>query len=114
MRLTLVIVFVSVFGWTWGASIIAPQKVPAPTYGGGAQQTYYKPKGLHQYAHVKHPGVFEWGYNRGMPQAHIRSQVFDQAGHIFSSAVSIQHYNMLIGMYAQKFRCKKHIIIYNF
>ena len=49
---------------------------------------YYIPtSGLHQYTHVKYPQVFEWGYRRGDPLTHVRSQVFNQQGSSFNSAV---------------------------
>lgn len=76
------------------ASILAPKKVPAPIVvappKNKRQQNgeYYIPtSGLHQYTHVKYPQVFEWGYRRGDPLTHVRSQVFNQQGSSFNSAV---------------------------
>ena len=35
----------------------------------------------YQYAHVQYPGVFEWGYNRGNPHHHTRTQFLKQKHH---------------------------------
>ena len=35
----------------------------------------------YQYTHVKNPGVYEWGYNRGNHAGHSRSQVLKAAHH---------------------------------
>ena len=35
----------------------------------------------YQYVHVQHPGIFEWGYNRGNHEGHSRSQVLKQKHH---------------------------------
>ena len=35
----------------------------------------------YQYVHVQHPGIFEWGYNRGNHEGHTRSQVLKQKHH---------------------------------
>ena len=74
-------------------NLLKPQKIAPPAYRPSEHpiKPTYKGKtpNLHQYANVEYPDVFEWGYKRGKPGSHIRSQVFNQKGSTFKSAVSL-------------------------
>jgi len=73
--------------------ILRPLKAVAPAYRPSEPEpikpTYNgKTPSLHQYANVEYPDVFEWGYKRGKPGAHVRGQVFNQKGSTFKSALN--------------------------
>ena len=76
------------------SSIIRPSRIkpPASVYNPipldySAPQQNYKVDSIHQYANVEAPGVFEWGYRKGVPKQHTRGQMFKQKGSTFKSVV---------------------------
>lgn len=94
-----IITFFVLFLVSWllceGASVVAPLVVDPPETKTRPEREngVYGLNQLHQYSNVKYPGVFEWGYRRGNPLNHIRSQIFNQKGAIFNSVVSFSFFS---------------------